>query len=809
MEFRIQQNKVTKMAKKRMLEIKKKLLENNFTKISRDCLVKERLLTLTALTDLILNEFESMFGQDKDANTNSTYKMFTPVSIAGSSYFNLGGSIPINAATLPNADLSTDPLMLDLKDTEIFSGAYDDEVEGAVADLNNLELFIMDVKSAFLYGTIEEEVYVCQPPGFEDLQFPDKVYKVEKALYGLHQAPRAWYETLSTYLLDNRFRRGIIDKNLFIKKDKGELTFFLGLQVMQRDDGIFISQDKYVADILKKFDFSSVKIASILIETNKALLKDEEAEDMDEMHNRRLSISWQDTDFMAIDSYEKRLVQVIKIHTDQNVTDLLIKALDMVLAMNLDLKLVVVRLILLDMIWCCWAKVSTARKKVSTAEPKLVLLSQREDDRVVRATTTATSLEAEQESGNIHKTRSTTTLKEPTPQGTGSGGRPRRHATTLGDIDAQTRFETASKQSHDPPLSKVNTSRSGEDSMEHQDDLIDIVPPTPYDSPLSGGHTPGSDEDLVITKLQKKVKRLENKQRARTLRMNLFKIGTSKRKSSVKENVSKQGRNLKTMIKEGDDIDDLVEEATENVEGDTINVVGSVNTAITGVSVASALVNTAGVSISTAEPRTPPKTTASVFEDGDLTIAQTLVKMRSEKDKGKRIMQEPKKPPKNLRKAQIQMDEELALRLHEEEKAELERMQRDRSAQEGASNAALTAEFDNVQARMDADALTMSSPNHPTSDIEDAFSLNFHDYFPATSRNNSPNSSDDFTREPDLEEPNESDAYDHLWKLSLRISMLIIKNLLNKIQEQRGRTTRLDPYHLQLFRIQPMDVRYK
>ncbi|GKG11644.1 putative ribonuclease H-like domain-containing protein [Tanacetum coccineum] len=63
----------------------------------------------------------------------------------------------------------------------------------------------MDVKSAFLYGKIEEEVYVCQPPGFEDPEFPDRVYKVEKALYGLHQAPIAWYETLSTYLLENGF----------------------------------------------------------------------------------------------------------------------------------------------------------------------------------------------------------------------------------------------------------------------------------------------------------------------------------------------------------------------------------------------------------------------------------------------------------------------------------------------------------------------------------------------------------------------------------------------------------------------------
>ncbi|GJS27988.1 putative ribonuclease H-like domain-containing protein [Tanacetum coccineum] len=167
----------------------------------------------------------------------------------------------------------------------------------AYASFMGFIVYQMDVKSAFLYGTIKEEVYVCQPPGFEDPQFPDKVYKVEKALYGLHQAPRAWYETLSIYLLESRFRRDTIDKTLFIKKYKGdillmmhkrfqmssmgELTFFLGLQVKQKDDGIFISQDKYVADILKKFDFATVKTASTPRETNKAFLKDEEAEDVD------------------------------------------------------------------------------------------------------------------------------------------------------------------------------------------------------------------------------------------------------------------------------------------------------------------------------------------------------------------------------------------------------------------------------------------------------------------------------------------------------------------------------------------------
>ncbi|GKE97544.1 putative ribonuclease H-like domain-containing protein, partial [Tanacetum coccineum] len=82
---------------------------------------------------------------------------------------------------------------------------------------------IMDVKSTFLYDTIKEEVYVCQPPGFVYPEFLEKVYKVEKALYGLHQAPRAWYETLSNYLLDNGFHRGQIDKTLFIKRVKGDI----------------------------------------------------------------------------------------------------------------------------------------------------------------------------------------------------------------------------------------------------------------------------------------------------------------------------------------------------------------------------------------------------------------------------------------------------------------------------------------------------------------------------------------------------------------------------------------------------------
>nr|GEZ33899.1 putative ribonuclease H-like domain-containing protein [Tanacetum cinerariifolium] len=190
----------------------------------------------------------------------------------------------------------------------------------AYASFMGFLVYQMDVKSAFLYGTIEEEVYVCQPPGFVDPENPHKVYKVVKALYGLHQAPRAWYETLATYLFENRFQRGTIDQTLFIKKQQkdillvqiyvddiifgatnkalcqsfeklikdkfqmssiGELTFFLGLQVKQKKDGIFISQDKYVAEILRKFGLFEGKSASTPIDVEKPLLKDLDGEDVD------------------------------------------------------------------------------------------------------------------------------------------------------------------------------------------------------------------------------------------------------------------------------------------------------------------------------------------------------------------------------------------------------------------------------------------------------------------------------------------------------------------------------------------------
>ncbi|GKF27687.1 copia protein, partial [Tanacetum coccineum] len=144
-----------------------------------------------------------------------------------------------------------------------------DEVFALVARLEAIRIFLafasfmgfvvyqMDVKSAFLYGKIDEEVYVSQP----------LVY-VDDIIFG--STKKSWCDAFEALM-----------KSRFQMSSMGELTFFLGLQVKQKEDGIFISQDKYVAEILKKFDFTNVKTASTPIETQKPLVKDEEASDVD------------------------------------------------------------------------------------------------------------------------------------------------------------------------------------------------------------------------------------------------------------------------------------------------------------------------------------------------------------------------------------------------------------------------------------------------------------------------------------------------------------------------------------------------
>ncbi|GJV46296.1 hypothetical protein Tco_1430832 [Tanacetum coccineum] len=299
------------------------------------------------------------------------------------------------------------------------------------------------------------------------------------------------------------------------------------------------------------------------------------------------------------------------------------------------------------------------------------------DDRVVRATTTAASLDAAQASGN--------------------------------------------------------TPESDEERLE-QDDLTDFVPPTPYDSPLSGGHTPGSDkgrpninelmaictnlsnrvlaleqsktaQDLVIRKLKKKVRKLKKKLRARTPGLNLFKIDSN-----------------------------FAELDMENVEGDA-RTQGR-NTAEHGdiVNTTSIVVSAAGPSsVSTVDPFT--STARDIFKDEMITIVDTLVAIRSTRprttsvvihdvkeeprraspvpivqsqDKGKGKMVEPEPTPKNPIKTQIQRDAEIAQRLFEEEQAQFEkekRIAREKVVEQEAKDAVLIEQMEYIQARIDANEL--------------------------------------------------------------------------------------------------------
>nr|GEU87926.1 putative ribonuclease H-like domain-containing protein [Tanacetum cinerariifolium] len=293
----------------------------------------------------------------------------------------------------------------------------------AYASFKDFFAYQMDVKIPFLYGKIEEEVYVFQPPGFEDPEFPDRVYKVEKALYGLHQALRAW--------------------------------LLLELQLLR------------VYLVYKK-----------------------------------------ETSLIANETvHEKR------------------------------------------------------------------------GDRVERGATTIASLDIEHDSGTINRIQSTSIPNELIPQRTGSDGSPRRQDTILGDIHAQTRFERLSKHSHEPPLSRVNTLGSGEDSMKLIELMELCIKLSERVLALENNKT---TQDLEITHLKKRVRR----------KMHPTRGGMTKMKGFHLFKRMQRFRGVHT---------------------------------------------TAGISVCTVEPSNPPTTTTTttVIEDKYLRVAHTLMKMRSEKSNEK------------------------------------------------------------------------------------------------------------------------------------------------------------------------------
>ncbi|GJU32265.1 retrovirus-related pol polyprotein from transposon TNT 1-94 [Tanacetum coccineum] len=197
----------------------------------------------------------------------------------------------------------------------------------AYAAHKSFTVFQMDVKTAFLHGTLKEDVYVCQPEGFIDADHPSHVYKLKKALYGIKQAPRAWYDELSQFLLQNHFFKGTIDPTLFIRRFDndilvvqvyvddiifgstnprytqlffdlmksrfemsmmGEMTFFLGLQVNQSPRGIFINQSKYVLEILKKYGMETCVPVRTSMEIKDKLDLDQNGTPVDAMKYRSM-----------------------------------------------------------------------------------------------------------------------------------------------------------------------------------------------------------------------------------------------------------------------------------------------------------------------------------------------------------------------------------------------------------------------------------------------------------------------------------------------------------------------------------------
>ncbi|GJV48007.1 uncharacterized mitochondrial protein-like protein [Tanacetum coccineum] len=628
----------------------------------------------------------------------------------------------------------------------------------------------MDVKSAFLYGKIKEEVYVCQPPGFEDPDFPDRVYKVEKAVYGLHQAPTAWYKTLLTYLLDNGFQRGKIDKTLFIKRHKGdillvqvyvddiifgsikkelcitfeklmhekfqmssmgELTFFLGLQMQQKKDGIFISQDKYVVEILKKFGFTEVKTTSTLMETQKRLLKDEDCEEVDVHIYRYLKgqpklglwypkdspfdlVAYTDSDYAGASLDRKSTTGGCQF-LGCRLISWQCKKQTVVANSTTEAEYVVAssccgqngirvnagdsKLMLLAITYYCCVKVHAIEDQSELGEGSanptdphhtpifIQPLTQPQKTQKPRKPRKDTQVPQPSDPSEnvadkaVHKEWVIAKPNESSSLGTTSGGGPRCQE-TMGDTIAQTRFENVSKHSNDSLLGRGNILQSDEDRLK-LNKLMELC--TNLQNKVLDLEKTKTTQQNEIDSLKRRVTKLEKKRSSRTHKLKrLYKVGLTARVESsgdeedLGEDASKQGRRINAI--DADEDSTLV-----NVQDDADNEMFDVN-------VLNAL---------EALKTSKPKVKGIVFQEPGKSTTTTIISSQQLHDKGKGIMiKEPVKPMK--KKDQISFDEEVALKLQAKFNEE-ERLAREKAKKEKEANIALIVEWDDIQAKIDVD----------------------------------------------------------------------------------------------------------
>ncbi|GJZ76597.1 uncharacterized mitochondrial protein-like protein [Tanacetum coccineum] len=528
----------------------------------------------------------------------------------------------------------------------------------------------MDVKSVFLYGKIEEEVYVCQPPGFKDPNFPDIVYNVEKALYGLHHAPRAWYETLSTYMLDNGLQRGKIDKTLFIKRHKAEEGWNIHYQ------------DKYVDEILKKFGFiEKSMIGSLMYFTSSrpdimfvvcACTRYQVNPKVSHLHDvkrifRYLKgqpklglwypkdspfdlVAYTDNDYIGASldrksttggKAKKNVRLMMENFFGMELELMLVKTVNGEVQLHalVDGKKIIIN-------------ESTVRRDLQLEDAEDIVVDEvvhkELGDSLVRAATTASSLEVEQD----------------------IGGGPRRQE-TIGDTIAQTRFENVSKHSNDPLLARV----------------LD----------LEKTKTTQAEE---IVSLKRRVNKLEQEKRSRTHKLKrLRKVGATTRvessdDESLGEDTSKQGRIIAiyadddiTLVNVQDDVNTWTGDkvfAEQEVAAKDVNLtVDEVTSAQTLAALKSVKPKVKGVVIQ--EPSTTTTTTT------------TISSQQPSQDKGKGIMVE--EPVKTMKKKDlIRLDEEFSLKLQEEIDEE-ERIGRDEEEMINEANIS----WDDIQAKVNVD----------------------------------------------------------------------------------------------------------
>nr|GEV98016.1 putative ribonuclease H-like domain-containing protein [Tanacetum cinerariifolium] len=463
----------------------------------------------------------------------------------------------------------------------------------AYASFVGFMVYQMDVKGVFLYGTIEKEVYVCQPSWFEDLDHPDKVYKVVKALYGLHQAPRA-------------------------------------------------CQDKYVAEILRKFRLTEGKSASTPIDTKKPLLKDSDGEDVD-VHTYRSMIG----SLMYLTSLRPDIM-----FATNDVTRLQ--------ALVDRKKVVITEAAIRDVLRLDDAEGSMSAKRTpwnefsSTMAYAVICLSTGIETPLFKGMLVAGVIEEE------------------------------------GDAEEQVQDD-------------VDDAAQGADTAVQRDDVHEPyipspTPPTP--PPQLSQYLPSTSQEaldacaaltrrfehleydkvaqaLEITKLKRRVKKLEKGNRVKVLKLRrLQKVGTSQRidtsEDTVMEDASNQGRMIDDLDKDDEDDPAEVQEVVDVVT--TAKLITEVVTA------ASKTVTVASITISTAEPQVSAAaiTTAAlvrvaaastrrrkgvVIRDPEEDSTTIIPSDTKSKDKGKGIMVEESNPMK--KKQQVKMDEEYARKLHE------------------------------------------------------------------------------------------------------------------------------------------------